>query len=83
VSSVRNIKANEVKGTDEFLFDGGFTSKVYEAVILAAEQGDIISAYSLTSGKINVDIRIPVTHRQAMKSHQAEKWRQAETEEFK
>ena len=55
----------------------------YQAIALAAELGDLIGIYCLETGEsVTIDIRVPNTHKQALKSPQWIHWQKAEQDEL-
>lgn len=77
------ISRNEVHETDEtIVLDHNSRQTVLKALSVAAGYGDILSLYALQTGVINVDIHLPTTHKQVLKSPQKAQWLAAEQAEI-
>jgi len=81
------IRRGEVHAMDEALvLDESSRKRVLTALSIAAGYGDILSLYALSSGVVNVDIRVPTTHKQVLRSPHKVHWlaaEQAEMESFR
>jgi len=87
VTSSEVIRRGDIHAMDESLvMDMPSRKRVLTALSIAAGYGDILRLYALSTGVINVDVRVPTTHKQVLRSPQKVHWlsaEQAEMESFR
>jgi len=83
VVSERMLREGEVCVDDSQTVTGQITPvSLFGMLSTAVSYGDILSVHALTAGTVQVDIRIPLTHKQVLKSPQKEHWLEAEAAEM-
>jgi len=83
VRTEKMIRRGEVvPETDLVVTDGMEKRTLYHLLSTAAEYGDILSVHALTANTVQVDIRVPTTHKQVLRSPQREHWLEAERAEM-
>ena len=83
VVSERLIRAGELSYGGEYTATGQMTPQsLFGLLSTVVSYGDILSVHALTAGTVQVDIRIPLTHKQVLKSPQRDHWLEAEAAEM-
>jgi len=83
VVSDNMIRHGEIHHMDEAcVMSTQVCKKTLEALSVAASYGDIVSLFALDAGVVKVDIRIPMTHKQVLRSPQRIFWEVAEASEM-
>jgi len=83
VLSERMIREGDVCSAGDYTATGQLTPKTLFAMLsTAVGYGDILSIHALTSSTVQVDIKIPLTHKQVLRSPQRDYWLAAELAEM-
>jgi len=83
VVSERMLREGELCSGGDQVVTGQITPQsLFGMLSTAVGYGDILSIHALTAGTVQVDIRIPLTHKQVLKSPQREHWLEAEAAEM-
>jgi len=83
VRSERMIRSGEVvPELDLSVTDQLDRRTFYGLLSTAASYGDILSVHALTAGTVQVDIRVPSSHKQVLRSPQKDHWMAAEKAEM-